>query len=85
MTQLSPRAQRIVSAGRLLFGDRWTSAMSRAMTCSPTFLTMIASGERAVTDATEALFLRTLVAERLRLRATSAALKAILDEAKADA
>jgi hypothetical protein len=51
--KLSPRAKRIVVAGETLAGPRWQSALSRASGVSQSYLAMISSGDRPVTDEVE--------------------------------
>jgi hypothetical protein len=81
MPTLSPRALRLVRAGHALHGEnRWVSAMARTMRLSQTYISLMSSGAKPVTDEVEKKLLRTLQAERKRLRATSAGLAVIIDE-----
>lgn len=66
--KLSARARRIMEAGRLLYGDRWQSALSRASGISQSYLAMIASGERPVTDDVDGKVAHALAREADRLR-----------------
>jgi hypothetical protein len=80
MSQLSPRAKRLIRAGDALFGDRWHTAMARATGLSQTYITIMASGARPVTDEVEKVLLKTLQQERKRLRAVSSELADIIHE-----
>jgi transcriptional regulator with XRE-family HTH domain len=61
--RLSARAKRIVLAGKTMAGPRWQSALSRASGISQSYLAMIASGERPVTDDVERKVAAALLAE----------------------
>lgn len=86
MTQpqkLSPRADRLIRAGEALFGDRWHTAMARAMGLSQTYIALMSkTGDdaRPVTDEVEKKLLKTLQQERKRLRAVSSELADIIHE-----
>jgi hypothetical protein len=79
--KLSPRARRIVDAGKLLAGPRWQSALSRASGggISQSYLAMIASGDRPVTDEVEDKVVAALDNEIARLSKTAKHLAEIRD------
>jgi hypothetical protein len=77
---LSPRAKRLIKAGKILFGDRYQSALARALCMSQTYIVLLTTGERPVTDALEDTLKRTLQAERKRLRNQSAEIAEIINE-----
>jgi hypothetical protein len=45
----SARDKRLVRAGKVLFGDRYQSALARALGLSQTFIAMLTTGQRSVT------------------------------------
>lgn len=70
MAKLSSRAARIVSAGKLLYGDaRWQSPLARLTGLSPALLQKIADGSRAVTDDVDRKVAEALLKEADRMRA----------------
>jgi hypothetical protein len=74
-TKLSPRAGRIVAAGKLLYGDtRWQSPLARISRLSPALLQKIADGSRSVTDDVEDKVVDALGAEIKRIGKTAAKL-----------
>jgi hypothetical protein len=81
-SQLSPRALRLIRAGRARWGKRWQTAMAEAMHLSQTYMNLIASGDKPVTDEVEEKLLRALQQERRNLKAVSAELAIIIDEIK---
>lgn len=53
---LSPEARRLVTVGTTLYGDRWQSPLARGMGVVPSALSMIAAGDRPMTEGlTESL------------------------------
>ena len=48
--QAHPRVARIVAGGKALAGECWQSALSRATGVSQSYLAMITTGERPITD-----------------------------------
>jgi hypothetical protein len=84
-SRLSPRAQRLIRAAKLLHGKRYATAMSKSMGLSQTYITLVASGNRTVSDKVEGILLQTLQAERKRLRVVSATLAEIIAEINEDA
>ena len=66
--KLTPRAARIVAAGKALASDRWQSALSRASGVSQAYLSMIASGDRPVTDEVDRKVAEGLLGEADRKR-----------------
>jgi hypothetical protein len=69
--KLSPRARRLIDAGEVLAGERWQSALSRAAGVSQSYLAMIATGDRPVTDEVEYKIAAGLMKEADRLRLTA--------------
>ena len=69
MPRLDPAAQRIVDLGQRLFGDNWQSKFGRMTGLSQTYVSMIAKGERPVTEAVHDAVTAGLKAESKRLRA----------------
>jgi hypothetical protein len=68
MSKLSPRATRIVAAGKLLFGDkRWQSPLARLAGLSPALAQKIADGTRDVTDDVQRRVAEALMKESGRL------------------
>ncbi|HMJ27299.1 MAG TPA: helix-turn-helix transcriptional regulator [Xanthobacteraceae bacterium] len=67
----APRARRIIDAGKTLAGARWQSALSRASGISQSYLAMIASGERPMTDEVEDKVVAALGKEIARLGKTA--------------
>lgn len=64
MAKISPRAARIVAAGKLLYGDtRWQSPMARLTGLSPALIQKIADGSRVVTDDVDRKVAAALLAE----------------------
>lgn len=66
--KLNHRAARLVAVGKALAGERWQSALSRASGVSQSYLAMMASGERPVTDEVERKVAEGLLKESDRLR-----------------
>ncbi|ACF02286.1 hypothetical protein Rpal_3787 [Rhodopseudomonas palustris TIE-1] len=68
----STRNDRLVTAARLLYGDRWQSPMARLVGVSQSLLTKIAaasdSDQRAVTDDVYGRVADALIAEAGRMR-----------------
>jgi hypothetical protein len=88
MAPLSNRAQRLVRAAKALHGDRYATAMAESMGLSQTYITLMTKagpGGKPVTDKVEGILLRTLQAERKRLKAVSAELAVIIAEIQQDA
>jgi hypothetical protein len=76
--KLSPRAARIVAAGKLLYGDkRWRSPLARVTGLSPALLQKIADGSRSVTDDVEDQIVEALGKEIERVGKTAAKLAEI--------
>ena len=69
MPKLDADAQRIVDLGQRLFGDNWQSKFGRMTGLSQTYVSMIAKGERPVTEAVHDAVTAGLKAESKRLRA----------------
>jgi hypothetical protein len=70
MSKLSPRATRIVTAGKVLYGDtRWQSPLARLTDLSPALIQKIADGSRAVTDDVDRTVAAALLKEADRMRA----------------
>jgi hypothetical protein len=83
VTVLSPRAKRLVRAAKALHGRGWQSRMSRTIDgCSQTLISLIASGEKEVSDKLENALLQTLKRERKRLNTLSGVLDEIIEEIK---
>lgn len=74
------RAERLVRAGQLLYGDRWQSALAEATGLSQQLMAKIAAGDRAVTDETEAALLRALLIERDRRASALEELDRLIEE-----
>jgi transcriptional regulator with XRE-family HTH domain len=66
--KLSARAKCIIVAGETLAGPRWQSALARASGVSQSYLAMIASGDRPVTDDVDRKVAPALAREADRLR-----------------
>jgi hypothetical protein len=66
-----PRSRRLAAAGRLLFGDRWQSALARAMGVSQSILTKAVDGTRPPTDDTMSKLDAALDREAAQIRATA--------------
>jgi hypothetical protein len=79
---LSARALRLIRAGKVRWGPRWQTAMAEAMHLSQTYMNLIASGDKHVTDEVEEKLLQALQQERKNLRGISAELQTIIDEIK---
>jgi transcriptional regulator with XRE-family HTH domain len=75
--KLSPRARRIVSAGETLAGDRWQSALARTSGISQSYLAMIASGDRPVTEEVDRKVAEGIAREADRLRTLAVKLDGI--------
>jgi hypothetical protein len=84
MSRLSPQADRLVRAAKLLHGDRFSTAMARQLDLSQTYIVLMAAGQRPVSDKVEQRLLVALQQERKRLRAVSAELAEIIAEIKED-
>jgi transcriptional regulator with XRE-family HTH domain len=67
----TPRVARIVAGGKALAGERWQSALSRATGVSQSYLAMITTGERPITDEVERKVASGLLKEADRLRKTA--------------
>lgn len=67
----TPRVARIVAGGKALAGERWQSALSRATGVSQSYLAMITTGERPITDEVERKIAGGLLKEADRLRKTA--------------
>jgi predicted transcriptional regulator len=67
----TPRVVRIVAGGKALAGERWQSALSRATGVSQSYLAMITTGERPVTDEVERKVAVGLLKEADRMRRTA--------------
>ena len=67
----TPRVARIVAGGKALAGERWQSALSRATGVSQSYLAMITTGERPVTDEVERKVAVGVLKEADRLRRTA--------------
>jgi hypothetical protein len=69
MARKQARRDRIVAAGKLLFGDtRWQSPMATLTELSPALLQKIADGTRDVTDDVYTKVARALIDETGRMR-----------------
>jgi len=75
---LDPRAQRIVDAGRALYGDRWKLRLAVTAGISQTLMNHIAFGERSVTDAVEEKVASAPGAEIKRMHKSASQLERIL-------
>jgi hypothetical protein len=79
---LSPRALRLIRAGKLRWGPRWQTAMASSMNLSQTYMNLLALGAKPFTDEVEKRLLNALQQERKKLRSISAELQVIIDEIK---
>lgn len=68
MAKPGPKARRLAAAGELLYGPRWQSALARATGMAQSAISMIVSGERAVTDDVQRKLADALGREAGRLR-----------------
>jgi hypothetical protein len=75
---LSPRALRLIKAGEILFGERYQSALARALGLSQTYVSLLATGDRSVTDANRKEAEAHAAGQRKRLRGLSAELAEII-------
>ncbi|MGM4916220.1 hypothetical protein [Tardiphaga sp. 813_E8_N1_3] len=72
MAKPSPRAARVVAAGKLLYGDtRWQSPLARLTGLSPALLQKIGDGTRAITDDVDRKVAKALITEAGRMRLTA--------------
>jgi hypothetical protein len=75
--KLDPRAERIVEAGCLLYGERWQRKLAAAAGLSHQIVSCVSTGAKPVTDGVEKKVADALQVEIKRLGKTSAALQAI--------
>ena len=84
MPALSPRAKRLVRAGKTLFGDRHQSALARLIGVSQPYVARLTSTsselQLPVTDELEKTLQRKLRSEQSRLLKTSNKLAVIINE-----
>lgn len=62
---------RLERAGRLLYGERWQSPLARVVGISQSAISMMISGDRAVTDDVQRKLAAALKAEADRLRSST--------------
>lgn len=92
MASKNIRAKRLVRAGEALYGSRWQTTMAAASRAavgkdegwSQTYVALMASGARPVTDQAQRVLKLTLQHERKRLREVSAVLADITQEMNDD-
>ncbi|WP_159011794.1 hypothetical protein [Bradyrhizobium sp. S69] len=72
--------RRFVSLGFKLFGDDWHGKFARMIDLSRPYVSMIAKGDRPVTDAVKAAVIKGLHAELRALRARGMAVSRFLLE-----
>jgi len=80
LKKLDRRAERIVEAGCLLYGDRWQRKLATAAGLSHQIVSCLSTGTKQVTDRVEKKVAAALELEIKRLGKTSAALQAIRRE-----
>ncbi|MET4426398.1 hypothetical protein [Bradyrhizobium sp. RT3a] len=68
---LREREQRVVDAGRQLYGDRWMRRLAQESGLSHAFITMLAHGQRRLSPASEAKIASVLDREIKRLAAAT--------------
>jgi hypothetical protein len=74
---LGEREQRIVDAGRMLYGDRWMRRLAKEAGLSHAFMTMLAHGHRRLSPTAEAKIATVLDREIKRLVASTRELLSI--------
>ena len=65
---LSADARRLVTVGTTLFGDRWQSPLARGMGVVPSALSMIAAGDRPMTEGLTVALRNFLTTHEAQLR-----------------
>lgn len=68
---LGGREQRVVDAGRALYGERWMRRLAQESGLSHSFITYVAHGDRRLSKAAEAKILAVLDREIRRLAAAT--------------
>ena len=78
MAKKPTRRDRIIAAGKLLYGDtRWQSPMARLTGLSPALIQKISDGSRAVTDDVDRKVAEALIAEAEKSRKSATQLDEI--------
>jgi transcriptional regulator with XRE-family HTH domain len=70
----SQRVNRIASAGQALYGDRWLRQLARVAGVSPQMLSLITTGQRALTPDVERKIAAAIGSEIKRLEVAQRAL-----------
>jgi len=80
---LSTEATRIKTLGKTLFGDSWQGQFARMVGLDRSYITLIANGDRPVTQAVAVAVIEGLRAEVKRLNAQAAVVAALSEKYEA--